>query len=150
MTPWLIVRTEAAKEHFVAKEIVRLGLGEAWVPVEIRSYRTAVVRKHRGPPQTKEYPLLPKRLFAAVPVALQGVLATVRHLAAIERGSDATALQIPAHEIALFRARVAELNADTLALCKITTRKQKRAWKSMKEALEEMIGAAKTEMEMAA
>ena len=109
----------------------------SWCPVEIVAYRTIARGRAR---LTKDRPVLPKRLFAAVPVAVQGDLMRIRYLTAIERDGASLALQIPHSQIVAFRETIDRMNRDTLVLIEMGRPKQRKAqWREMKDALEAMI-----------
>lgn len=149
---WIIVKTDFRKEHYVARQIAAMGF-QAWVPSQI-----IIVRDNRGRrvmarsqlQTVKELPILPKRLFAAVPVALQADLEAIRHLAGIERDADQRAVSVPMSQITAFRAEIDRENTASLALAQRAGRKQKAKWKSLHDALLEMIEGAKQAMEQAA
>lgn len=149
---WLILRTDARKEAYVAQQIRNAGF-DAWVPVQIITTRAAIARRitARAHMQTiKELPILPRRVFAAVPVALHAELEGVRHLVAIERNADQEAVSVPHSQIAAFKAAIDAENTAALALAQRASRKQKAKWKSLHDALCEMIEGARQQMEKAA
>lgn len=149
---WLIIRTDARKEHFVAAQIRNAGF-DAWVPCQIITSRPNVARRitSKAHMQTvRELPILPRRLFAAVPEALHAELQGVRHLVAIERYADQRPVSVPHSQIHAFRVTVDNENTAALALCQRASRKQKAKWRSLKDALLEMIDEAKQQMEQAA
>lgn len=146
MTDWLIVRTDFRKEHFVAAQIRNVGF-EAWVPCEARTHRICRHVKRR---ETTYHPILPRTLFAAVPVALQAELAGVRHLDSIERNALQEAISVPSSQIHAFRVEIDKMNAAALALSQTASRKQKAKWRDMREALAELVNGAKQELEQAA
>jgi hypothetical protein len=83
---WLIVRTEFAKgaETSVARQIEALGF-EAWVPMDVRFHRLQaqdskfpMPKRHVKRERIWETPMLPTVLFAAVPVAVRGLLQPIR------------------------------------------------------------------------
>ena len=147
MTSWLLIRTDHAKESYCARQIELAGF-PAWVPAELRH-----VRKH---PKSKalvmrEFPILPHRVLACVPEPAIGQVRRIRHIAAIECNSALAPLQIPANDIARFRAEIDRINTEILALARMaTTRKERKRWKSLQEGLQDMIQQARQDMEMAA
>lgn len=152
MSGWLIVRTDFRKEHYVASQIGKLGF-DCWVPVQIITSRPQIARRitAKAHMQTiKELPILPRRLFCAVPVALQAELEGIRHLVAIERNSDQEVISVPHSQIHAFRVTIDNENTAALALSQRASRKQKAKWKSLHDALCEMIEGAKQTMEQAA
>ena len=149
---WLILRTDFRKEHYVASQIGKLGF-DCWVPVQIIASRPSIARRitSKAHMQTiKELPILPRRLFAAVPVALQAELEGIRHLVAIERNADQEAICVPHSQLHAFRVTIDNENTAALALSQRASRKQKAKWKSLHDALCEMIEGAKQTMEQAA
>lgn len=143
---WLVIRTDFRKEHFVAAQIKNAGF-EAWVPCEIRTQRICRHVKRR---ETTYHPIIPKMLFAAVPVALQAELEGVRHLVAVERNAVQEAISVPSSQIHAFRVEIDRMNAAALALSQTAIKKQKAKWRDLREALAELINGAKQEMEQAA
>lgn len=146
MTPWLIIRTDHAKEGYVARHIGLMGF-PAWVPSEQRFSRIHRLSKAR---KLIDYPLLPKRLLAAVPVAVQGDLREIRHLVAVECDAASLPLQIPAIQVERFRQTVDAMNTSALALQAAKSRKAKAQWRNLKDALHDMIEQAKQQREKAA
>ena len=149
---WLIIRTDFRKEHYVASQIGKLGF-DCWVPVQIITSRPNVSRRvtSKAHMQTiKELPILPRRLFCAVPVALQAELAGVRHLDSIERNAAQEAISVPHSQIHAFRVEIDKMNAAALALSQTQSKKQKAKWRDMREALAELVNGAKQELEQAA
>jgi hypothetical protein len=63
---------------------------------------------------------------------------------------DQRLVLIPDAQIAAFRAEIDRENTAALALMQAQSRKQKAKWKSLHDALVEMIDGAKTQMERAA
>lgn len=153
MISWLIVRTDFRKEAYVAAQIRNMGFA-AWVPCQMIASRPGIARRKLAHPAVaiKELPVLPRRLFAAVPlwVEYQAELDGIRHFAGFERDIDQRVVQIPDSQIAAFRAEIDRENCAALALISAKSRKQKAKWKSLHDALVEMIDSAKTQMEQAA
>lgn len=128
---------------------------DAWNPVQIIACRPHHARKVTSRMQIrtiKEVSILPRCIFAAVPVwaVLQGELAHIRHLLAVENGPDSLPLCVPDAEIARFRAAIDAENTASLALAQAKSRRQKAKWRSLKDALVDMIEGAKQTMEQAA
>ena len=147
---WLIIRTDFRKEHYVAAQIRNAGF-DAWVPVQIIAACRGGSRRVTAKEQTiKELPILPRRLFAAVPDALHAELEGIRHLVAIERNADQEAISVPYSQIHAFRVTIDNENTAALALSQKASRKQKAKWKSLHDALVEMIDGAKQIIEQAA
>jgi hypothetical protein len=150
---WVIVRTALAKEQFVARALIRTGF-DAWVPTEIRMLRTLTTRRsmaHSNVRKTLEIPILPRRLFAAIPVAAEADCGSIRYLEALERDGASLALCVPSVQIARFRAEIDRINAETMALARIVqTKRQKRVWKDMRDALQEIVAESRVTLEIAA
>ena len=149
---WLILRTDARKEAYVARQVQSLGF-EAWLPVQLVACRPQIARRITAKAQLakiREIPILPRRVFAAIPVALQAEVSKVRHLVAIERNAAQEAISVPSSQIAAFRAEIDRENTAALALASRPSRKQKAKWKSLHDALCEMIQTAKEQLEAAA
>lgn len=128
---------------------------DAWNPVQIVACRPHHARKVTSRVQIrtiKEVSLLPRRIFAAVPVwaVLQGELAHIRHLVAVEHGPDSLPLCVPDAEISRFRAAIDAENTASLALAQAKSRRQKAKWRDMRAGLLELIEGAKQTMEQAA
>ncbi len=151
---WLILRTDARKEQYVAAQVRNLGF-DAWVPVQLIASRPAIARRVSAKSdmrRMKELPILPRRLFAAVPrwAVLQGELEHIRHLIAVECDADSKPLCVPPEQIQAFRETIDAENTAALALAQKASRKQKAKWRSLKDALLDMIESAKQQMEQAA
>lgn len=152
MTHWLILRTDLGKEQYVADAVRRLGF-DAWVPMQIIACRPAIARRVSAKAHLKAYReicLLPRRVFAAVPVALEADLLKIRHAVAVERNAALEAISVPANQIQQFRAEIDRENTAALALATRPSRRQKAKWRSLHEALVEMIEQAKGQLEQAA
>lgn len=152
MTSWLILRTDFRKEAYVARQVENMGFA-AWVPVQIIACRPAIARRVSAKAHLKAYReicLLPRRVFAAVPVMQEADLLKIRHAVALERNAALEAISVPANAIQQFRAEIDRENTAALALATRPSRKQKAKWKSLHDALVEMIDAAKTQLEQAA
>lgn len=136
----------------MARQIIRLGF-DAWVPSEMRATRPHAARRLTAKAAAisiKELPVLPKRIFAAVPDHLHAEIQSIRHLVGIERDAALAPLKIPASQIVQFRGEIDRLNTATLALAAKQTRKEKAKWRDIKEALQDMIEQAKAGMAQAA
>lgn len=149
---WLIIHTNHAKEGFVARQIGLMGY-DAWVPAQIVVARPHTARKVTAKAhlqKIRELPILPRRLFAAVPVHVQDELQRIRHLVGIERDGQMLPVQISHAQIIAFRAEIDRENTAALALAQKASRKQKAKWKTLQEALLEMIEQAKEQLVQAA
>lgn len=144
---WIIVRTETAKEGFVSAQLRHRGL-EAWVPAEKRLVRIHRLSKAR---KVEEYPIVPRLLFAAVPQGREAEVTGIRHLLRLERTAEGLVARIPFCQITRFQAEIERLNALSMALAAKPTKREKARWRSLKEALVELVqGAACGQEEMAA
>jgi hypothetical protein len=83
-------------------------------------------------------------------VALEADLLKIRHLVALERDAALDPVSVPGNQIDAFRAEIDRENTAALALMQARSRKQKAKWKSLHDALVEMIDGAKNQMEQAA
>lgn len=134
MTPYYLIRVterriptaSMAIEELVARAIRAMGY-EAWAPFEIRAWRPS--RKARVW-RTREYQVIPKCLFAAVPEARHGDLQRIRYFDAIERDAALAPLRIPAIEVARFRDNLAAWNDREIARITAGNRGKpdKKAW----------------------
>jgi len=147
---WLIIRTDFRKEAYVAAQIRALTF-DAWHPVQMIACRPAIARRVSSKAQLrtiKEISIIPRRVFAAVPhwALLQGELSHIRHLVAVERDGDSRPLSVPHEQITAFRAEIDRENTAALALAQKAGRRQKQKWRSLHDALVEMIEGAKNQM----
>lgn len=152
LTHWLIIRTETRKETYVARQIERLGY-EVWLPAQIIVTRPNVSRRDlsKGALQkVKELPILPRRLFARMDGLIGGEVTAIRHYDGCERDAELRFVRIPHSQIVTFRAEIDRENTASLALAQKASRKQKARWKSLHDALVEMIQGAKEQLEQAA
>jgi len=109
MTQWLVLRTDYAKERVVAAAVERMDW-PCWVPMEVRHGRA---HHSRQTPQRKaiERPLMPKTIFAAIPLADIQSLQRVRHFQGVLRDVNLTPAIVPDIQLAQFRAIVDKVNA---------------------------------------
>jgi hypothetical protein len=153
LTSWLIIRTNYRKEHYVAAQIRNMGFA-AWVPCQMIASRPGIARRKLAHPAVaiKELPVLPRRLFAAVPMwaVYQHELDGIRHCQGFEQNADQMVVQIPDSQIAAFRSEIDRENTAALALMTARNRKAKAKWKSLHDALVEMVESARNQMEAAA
>jgi hypothetical protein len=152
---WIILRSDFRKENYVATQVRNMGL-DAWVPCQKIASRPAIARRvtAKALVQIKELPLIPKLLFVGGPAIhdreVQSELRTLRHVDRIENGADQRPVILPDNQIAAFRAEIDRENTATLALVAAKSRKQKAKWKSLQDALLELVEGAKAQMEQAA
>jgi hypothetical protein len=151
---WLVIRTDHGKEAYVARQVMFRGW-DAWVPAQIIVCRPAIARRVSAKShlqKTKELAILPRRVFAAVPMwaVHQAELDGLRHMMGFEQNADQTLVQINDAEISRFRGAIDAENMAALALATKASRKQKQRWRSLHDALLDMIEAAKGQMEQAA
>ena len=154
MTDWLIIRTDFRKEHkehYVARQIEMLGF-TAWVPCQIITSRPGIARRKLAAPGVaiKELPILPKRLFARMDWHAAGSLRGIRHFEDVERDAEERIITVPDGQITVFRAEIDRENTSALALAQKASRRQKAKWRSLKDALLELVDSAKQQMEQAA
>lgn len=134
-----------SREEFVARAIRRWGY-DAWAPFEIKAWRpTRRARVWR----TREHPVIPKCLFAAIPVANHGDLQSIRYFDAIARDSAQAPLKIPAIEVRRFRDYLADWNDREIARITAGNRgkPEKKAWVklepgNLEEVLRRLFGEA--------
>jgi hypothetical protein len=153
---WLIIRTDHAKEAFVARQIANMGY-RVWVPAQIIVSRPSAARRVTAKAhlaKVKELPILPRRLFACIVDWQDGEtqleIQSIRHFEAFERNAEQRFALVPDAEIASFKAAIDAENTAALALSQRASRKQKAKWKSLHDALCEMIEGARQTMERAA
>jgi hypothetical protein len=154
MSQWLILRTDFRKEHYVASQIINAGY-KAWVPSRIVVVRTAAGRritakaKDRLP--TKEYPLLPGLVFAAVPVALEAELMGIKGLESVEHTADYTPALVPQRQIEIFMEAVDAANAKMKNYAAATmSKKEKAAWVPLQDLAAILTERARAQLEQAA
>ena len=149
---WLILRTDARKEQYVARQLTNMGF-QAWHPVQVIACRPVVARRVTAQAQLRAYrevAILPRRVFASLPAASVDDLRGIRHLVGVEFDADMLPVSIPDQQIASFRAVIDAENTAALALSQKASRRQKQKWRSLHEALVEMIDGAKAQLEQAA
>ena len=153
---WVIIRTDHAKEAFVARQIALMGY-QAWVPAQIIASRPSVARRLTAKAhiaKVKELPILPRRFFARIVDVMDGEtqleIQSIRHFEAFERDAEQRFARVSDAEIAAFKSAIDAENTAALALSQRASRKQKAKWKSLHDALCEMIEGAKQTMEQAA
>ena len=149
---WLILRTDTRKEAYVTRQVQNLGF-DAWLPAQIIVGRPAVARRitAKAHLQTvREIPLLPRRVFVSADFWLQEDWRSVRHVLGFEHDAQGRGVQIPACQVSAFRAEIDRENTAALALAQKASRKQKAKWRSLHDALLDLIEQAKTAYEVAA
>lgn len=152
---WLIIRTDHRKENYVAAQLRHMGY-DAWVPAQIIVCRPSLSRRVTANARhaIRELPILPRRVFARIvdwpDREAQSDILSVRHVETVERDAEQRAVRIRDAEIASFRAAIDAENTAALALAQKASRKQKAKWRSLHDALLEMIDAAKNQLEQAA
>ena len=151
MGSWLILRTDARKEAYVASRIGKMGFA-AWHPVQVIACRPAISRRVTAKAQLRAYrevAILPRRVFTSLPAAFLDDLQGMRHLVGVEFDADMLPVGIPDQQIKDFRAVIDAENRAAVALSSAGKR-QKQKWRSLHDALVEMIDAAKSQLEQAA
>lgn len=149
---WIILRTEARKEQYVTRQVMSMGW-DAWTPTQVIACRPSIARRIMSKTQLQTYReicLLPRRVFAAAPVAAEADLLRIRYAQALERNAASEALLIPDRQVREFKAEIDRENTAALALATRPSRKQKAKWKSLHDALVEMIQGAREQLEQAA
>lgn len=149
---WLILRTDTRKEQYVTRQVQNLGF-DAWLPAQIIVGRPTIARRvtAKAHLQTvREIPLLPRRVFVSADFWLQEDWRSVRHVTGFEHDAQGRGVQIPACQVAAFRAEIDRENTAALALAQKASRKQKAKWRSLHDALLDLIEQAKTAYEVAA
>jgi len=149
---WVILRTDFRKEPYVVSQIGNMGF-QCWHPVQVIAARPAIARRVTAKAQLRAYreiAILPRRVFASVPVAVVDDLHGIRHLVGVEFDGDMRPVVIPDGQIAAFRAVIDAENRAALALSQSASKRQKAKWRDLKEALSEMVDQAKAQLEQAA
>ena len=119
----------------------------AWVPVLVRSYRTAAHGRSRIR-AIKELPILPKFLLAAIPATVHGDLGAVRYFDRIERDIALAPLKIPSWQVEQFATELQAINdAETARARRLTaakpdkTRWQRLTPQTLPEVMARLFGA---------
>jgi hypothetical protein len=148
---WIIIRTDARKEHFVAAQIRDMGF-QSWVPCQMIASRPGISRRvtAKAAVQIKELPILPKLLFAEMDVFDAPAIMGIRHFKEIIRDNEERIVCIPASQISRHREALEQENASTLALVAAKSRRQKARWRSLKDALLDLVDSARQKMGEAA
>ena len=149
---WLIVRTAYRKEIAVATQIEKKRF-PVWVPLQIITKRPTAARRHMDRSNTlieQKRPVCPSLLFAAVPVDEVDRILGIRHLDRIEQTYENTWALVPDAEIAAFRAAVDAENLAAQMLTAAAQRKRKAKWRSLQDAMEDLVRVVKGPMEQAA
>lgn len=124
---WIILRTDHAKERVVAAAVERMEW-PCWVPLEVRHGRAHHSRQtpHR---KIMERPLMPKTVFAAIPLAEIQSLQRVRYFQGIMRDVNLAPALVPDIQVAQFRAIVDRVNAARRAEIERFNRKKDKPLK---------------------
>ena len=149
---WIIVRTEARRELAVSIQIAKKGY-TVWVPVQKIRQRPTAARTHMDRSNTfqiKDRPVCPSLFFAAVPVDEINRILGLRGLEKVEQTSEGTWALVPELQVQQFRDAIDRENAAALALAQSASRKNKAKWRSLQDALKELVDGAKQVMEQAA
>ena len=149
---WIIVRTEFRRELAVSIQIAKKGYS-VWVPVQKIRQRPTAARTHMDRSNTfqiKDRPVCPSLFFAAVPVDKIDRILGLRGLNKVEQTSEGTWALVPDVQVMAFRDAIDQENAAALALAQSASRKNKAKWRSLQDALKEMVDGAKQTMEQAA
>ena len=148
----LIVRTEFRREQAVAIQIAKKGF-PVWVPVQKIRQRPTAARTHMDRSNTfqiKDRVVYPSLFFAAVPVEQIDRILGLRGLDRVEQTSEGTWALVPDDQVRAFRDAIDRENAAALALAQSASRKNKAKWRSLQDALKELVDGAKQVMEQAA
>ena len=100
--------------------------------------------------QIKDRPVCPSLFFAAVPVDEIDRILGLRGLNKVEQTSEGTWALVPELQVQQFRDAIDQENAAALALAQSASRKNRAKWRSLQDALKEMVDGAKQVMEQAA
>jgi len=149
---WIIVRTEFRRELAVSIQIAKKGF-PVWVPVQKIRQRPAAARQHMDRSNTfqiKDRAVCPSLFFAAVPVEQIDRILGLRGLDRVEQTSEGTWALVPDNQVMAFREAIDRENAAALALAQSASRKNKAKWRSLQDALKELVDGAKQVMEQAA
>lgn len=149
---WLIVRTEFRRELAVSIQIAKKGF-PVWVPVQKIRQRPVAARQHMDRSNTfqiKDRAVCPSLFFAAVPVEQIDRILGLRGLDRVEQTSEGTWALVPDEQVRVFREAIDRENAAALALAQSASRKNKAKWRSLQDALKELVDGAKQVMEQAA
>jgi hypothetical protein len=149
---WLIIRTKYQKELAVSIQIAKKGF-PVWVPVQKIRQRPVAARQHMDRSNTfqiKDRAVCPSLFFAAVPVEQIDRILGLRGLDRVEQTSEGTWALVPDNQVQAFREAIDRENAAALALAQSASRKNKAKWRSLQDALKELVDGAKQVMEQAA
>ena len=149
---WLIIRTKYQKELAVSIQIAKKGF-PVWVPVQKIRQRPVAARQHMDRSNTfqiKDRAVCPSLFFAAVPVDEIDRILGLRGLDRVEQTSEGTWALVPDSQVQAFREAIDRENAAALALAQSASRKNKAKWRSLQDALKELVDGAKQVMEQAA
>jgi hypothetical protein len=180
LIPWLIIRTDIAKELYVAKELADIGYA-TYCPFQVSVSRPSVARRVSALSNVrneKKNPLMPGKIFAAMPVAVAEMLDAlprlvgfddvalpdgeiirvpryenwqkIDHVEGLLRMADGTPFTVQDEQIATFRQEIDRMNTATLARNAVMTARKKAKWENIKDALQRITEQAKTELEIAA
>lgn len=110
---WLIIRTEHSKEQYVERQIANMGYA-SWCPLEVRFHRidgSSPQGRHRRP-RVWDEPLLRTVVFAAVPMAVHGLLHSIDGFDHLQRPTPLSdPYTVPDEQIDIFRGMVDQENA---------------------------------------
>lgn len=150
---WRVVRIVTGKEAVVNRALLRRGI-ETYLPMEIRSYRPS---KHTKRRVCTEVPLIPRVLFAALPVEAPS-LSKHRYVTGLQRDAAGELVAIPAVQMARFIEAHTEWLAEALRKAKGgepggRRTKRKAKWRTaspdvLKEIAAELFGVDLTEPEV--
>lgn len=113
LTHWLIIRSARLQELALARRIEALGF-PVWCPVQVRFHRIKPGAKTGKPRRNRiwETPLIPRMLFAAIPVALERLLVDLEGYDSLYRPDGLSGpYMVPESQVAGFREMVDHENA---------------------------------------
>ena len=113
MTHWLIIRSHRLQELALARRIEALGF-PVGCPVQVRFHRIKPGAKTGKPRRNRiwETPLIPRMLFAAIPVTLERLLVDLEGYDSLYRPDGISGpYMVPENHIADFRKMVDRENA---------------------------------------
>lgn len=149
---WLLIRTDHAKEAYVARQIQNLGF-DAWVPSQVIIERHKAARRHMdrsNVKQPKTRPVCPTMLFATVPVNCIDEIVSIRHLRKIEQTAQGLIAVVPHSQIRVFMDAIEAENTLARVLSEASRRKQKPVWRSLQDGLLELAASVTGQAQEAA
>lgn len=150
MICWRVIRIVTGKEAVVNRALLRRNL-ETYLPMEVRSYRPS---KHTKRRVCMEVPLIPRVLFAALPVEAPS-LSKHRYVTGLQRDVTGELVTIPQRQMVSF------MTAHQTWLCeqrekhragqavKATKKKRSMSWEEgLKEIMKDLFNVDVDESKM--